>query len=229
MTASMSARAAASGRSAASGLQFPMTSASASVRARVDHLDHFLQLGAPGIQPAAVQDRGHGQRRRRRVLDSARVAAAVGAMPPPAGGDPVDDVRREQFDPSLGQRGRQQVGQFAMFVVAHSAVGPLLVDHHRDRRIGPGRGGHVGDVFQRVHEVVRKINAHNTSHFAAIDGDEHEGFLRHEAEHCGQGRDQDAWPVEVKVGRLRCRHDHQPRNGHCRIRPQRAPPTGAWG
>jgi len=127
-------------------------------------------------------------------------------MPPPAGGDPVDDVCGEQFDPSVGQRGRQTVGEFAVFVVAHSAVRTPLVDHHRDRRIRPGRGGDVGDVCQRMHEIVRKVNAHNTSHLAAVDGDEHEGFLRHEAEHCGQSRDQNAGPVQVKVGWLRCRH-----------------------
>jgi hypothetical protein len=128
-------------------------------------------------------------------------------MPPTTRGDPVDDVRGKQFDPAAGQRGRQPAGEFAVFVVAHPAARRLLVDHHCDRRIRPGRGGHVGDVSQRIHEIVRKVNAHNTSHLAAIDGDEHEGFLRHEAEHCGQGRDQNAGPVQVKVGWLRCRHD----------------------
>jgi hypothetical protein len=58
-----------------------------------------------------------------------------------------------------------------------------------------------------MHEIVRKVNAHNTSHLAAVDGDEHKGFLRHKAEHCGQSRDQNAGPVEAKVGRLRCRHN----------------------
>jgi hypothetical protein len=131
-------------------------------------------------------------------------------------------VRREEFDPAIGERGRQQGGQLAVLVIAHSAVGPFLVDHHSDRRIGPRRRGDVGDMPQRVHEFIRKVNAHNTSHFAAIDGDEHEGFLRHEAEHCGQGRDQNAGPVEVKVGRLRCRHTRQPSKRRRRIRPASA-------
>ena len=206
MTASTSARAASSGRCAGSGLQSPMTSASASAPGGIDDFDHLLQLGASGVQPAPVQHRGHGQRRRRRVLHSARVAAAVGAMPPPAGGDPVDDVRREQFDPAAGQRRRQAFGQLAVFVVAHPASRAVLVDQHRDRRIGFRRRGHVGDVRERVQQFLRKVNAHNASHFAAVDGDEHEGFLRHETEHGGQGRDQNAGPVEVKVGWLRSRH-----------------------
>ena len=40
-----------------------------------------------------------------------------------------DDVHGEELDAALGQRGREQIGQFAMFVVAHSAVGTFLVDH----------------------------------------------------------------------------------------------------
>ena len=128
-------------------------------------------------------------------------------MPAPACGDSVDDVRGKQFDPVLGQRRRQPVGQFAVFVVAHPAVHPFLVDHHGDRRIGPRRGGDFGEVIERVREFVRKVNAHNTSHLSVFDGDEHEGFLGHEAQDCGQGRDQDAGLVEVKVGSLRCRHD----------------------
>ncbi len=91
-------------------------------------------------------------------------------------------------------------GEFAVFVVAHPATRTLLVDHDRDRRVGFGRGGDLGDVLERVHDFVRKINAHNTSHFAAVDGHQDEGFLRHEAEYRGQGRDQYAGPVEMEVG-----------------------------
>jgi hypothetical protein len=151
----------------------------------IDDFDHLLQLGASGVQPAPVQNRRHGQRRRRRVIHSARVSAAVGAMPPPACGDPVDNVRREQFDPAAGQRRRQTFGQLTVFVVAHPASRAVLVDQHRDRRIGFRRRGHVGDVRERVQQFLRKVNAHNASHFAAVHGDEHEGFLRHETEHGG--------------------------------------------
>ncbi|GAC1396607.1 MAG: hypothetical protein NVS4B6_12970 [Mycobacterium sp.] len=121
-------------------------------------------------------------------------------MPPPACGHPVDDVRREEFDPVLGERGRQQARQLAVFVVAHPAVGAYLVDHYCDRRIGPGSSRDLGDVLQRRDYFVRKVNAHNASHLTAIDGDKHERSFGHKAEHGGQGGDQNTGAIEVKVG-----------------------------
>jgi hypothetical protein len=100
---------------------------------RIAHRDDLLQVSPAGVEPAAVQNGGDGQRRGRGILDGAGVPATVRTVPAPAGCHPVDDVSGEQFDPALGQRGGQHTRQFAMFVVAHPAVGAVFVDHHRDR------------------------------------------------------------------------------------------------
>ena len=91
-------------------------------------------------------------------------------------------------------------GQLAVFVVAHPAARALLVDHDCDRRVGFCRGGHVGDVLDRIGQLIGKINAHNASHLAAVDRHQDERFLRHEAEDGGQGGDQYAGSVQTEVG-----------------------------
>ena len=193
----------------ASRSQPPITSASAAVAVGVGRRRSRLQLGAAGVQPAAVQHRGYRQRRRRRILDGARIAAAVGAMPPPAGGDPVDDVR----GPAVRSRASASaVGQTRRRVrgVRRCTSGTTRPPRRRSPRSqhpGAGRGDHVGDVCQRIGTRSSERSTRiNTSHLAALDGDEDEGFLGHEAEHGGQCRDESAGPVQVKVAWMRCRH-----------------------
>ena len=167
---------------------------------RVRDGDDLLQLRTPGVEPAPVQHGGHGQRRCGRVVDGACVAAAVRTVPPTAGGDPVHDVRGEQFDAPLGQRLGQGVGKPTVFVVAHPAVRTLIVDHDGDRGVRFRGGGHIGEVLDGAGQLIGKVNAHNASHLAAIDGDQNERFLGHEAQDGGQGGDQYAGPVQTEVG-----------------------------
>ena len=137
-------------------------------------LDDFLQFGSAGVEPAPVQNSRRRQRRGRRVVDHSALAAAVRAVPASSRGHPVDDVNGEQLDPALRQRCRQFGGQFAVFVVAHPAGRTVVVDQHSDRRIRFGRGGHVGEVADRVDQFWRKVHAHNTTHCAAVDGHQNE-------------------------------------------------------
>ena len=65
---------------------------------------------------------------------------------------------------------------------------------------GFGGRGHIGEVLDGPGQFIGKINAHNASHLAAIDRDQNERFLGHEAEDGGQGGDQDAGPVQTEVG-----------------------------
>ena len=45
-------------------------------------------------------------------------------------------------------------------------------------------------MVQRRDEFGRKVNAHNATHLAAVDGYQYEGLLGHEAEHGRQRGDQ---------------------------------------
>jgi hypothetical protein len=87
----------------------------------------------------------------------------------------------------------------------------------------------IGDLPHRVREFGRKVNAHNASHFTAVNGNEHEGLLRYEPEHGGQGRDQDAGAVEMKIGRLRCRHGLNLSTGTVGLWPPLGSSVTPWG
>ncbi len=115
----------------------------------------------------------------------------------------------------------QRVGQPAIFVVAQSADRALGVDHHRDRSIRLRCRGNLGEVTDGVEQLGRKVNAHNATHLAAIDGHQNERLFGHEAQNSGQGRDERSRPVEFEVG-LRCRHGLtvvDPADGNGRTRP----------
>ena len=195
---------------------------------RIGNGDHLLQLGAPCVEPATVEDGGRGQWRRRRVVDDTSVAAAVRAVPAATGADPVDDMRAEQLDPAFGQRRGQPGGEVAVLLVAHGAGRPFGVDHHRDRGVWFGRRRHLGDMPDRIEQFRRKINAHNATHLATVDRHEDEGFLGHKAEYRGQRRDEGTGPVERKVV-LRCCHAHTVTTGTVASAHPGGAPDAGWG
>ncbi|SHW42850.1 Uncharacterised protein [Mycobacteroides abscessus subsp. abscessus] len=136
------------------------------------------EVRAPGVEAPAVEHRSHGDRRRFGILDDAGVAAAVGALPPAAGGHPVDHMHREQFDAVIGQRVLEFVAHVAVHVRAHRAVDAVFVDDHRDGRIRVRGGGHVREmsegVGQGLEESLRQVDAQDRTHLAADDRDEYQ-------------------------------------------------------
>ena len=97
-------------------------------------------------------------------------------MPAPVAADRVDDVEVEQVDLLVGKALVQGPLKIAVIVVAQSAAGALGVDDDRDRPVRPRRRGDLGQMGGRVAQFERKVNAHNATQCAAVDGHQDERF-----------------------------------------------------
>ena len=89
-------------------------------------------------------------------------------MPAPAERDPIHHVRGPQLNVVLRQRLCELIAQLPVFLVAARAVRAVRVDDHRDRGLGPGRGGDLGEVPDPVGELVGEVDPHHRPQFAAV-------------------------------------------------------------
>ena len=136
--------------------------------------DDRLQVGAPRVEPTAVEHRRHRQRRRGRVVDDAARAAAVHAVPASPGGHPVHYMCGPEHDVALRQLFGERRAQVAVLLVAHRAARAVGVDDHRDGRLGPGRRGDLGEVPDPVGERLGQVDPHHRPQFAAVDRYQHQ-------------------------------------------------------
>lgn len=121
-------------------------------------------------------------------------------MPSAARGHPVHHVRGRQLHSVRGQGFGDQCRQHRVIIVALRAVCTVLVDDDRDRRTGSAGRGHLGEVIDAIGQRERKINAHNASQLATVDGDQDQGLFGHEAQNGGQRGYQRRRPVDAEPG-----------------------------
>ena len=135
---------------------------------RVVDRDDCLQVGAPRVEPSAVQHRRDGQRRRRGIVDHAARTAAVHAMPAPAGGDRSTTCAAHSSMSCCANASASSVHNSPVLLVAPGTLRAVRVDDHRDRGLGLGGGGDLGEVLNPVEEFLGQVDPHHRPQLAAL-------------------------------------------------------------